>query len=347
MSANTQDLQFHRSITQEWFMAMVRRTMDAGLSVRHGSKLSGQKIGHSDLDLNRQMAQSNDPQGMYIFGADGTPYGFANDHDPADIDELMTLGLQRFHEHPPAPVTITEEEKKAPFSIPPPDSAQVLQVFARIPAPPADCSFLNNGVGRDFCWIYENERREVAELATAGGEFEMPDTIARRIARFHLVDDVRGTPNMWQEDEVKSLRLHAQPAGPGQLILSGNFSLHSKGGRRGYTGTFDGTLTFDPATFAWTRVRLLADGTAFGAGTYTPNQPKKPYRLLVGVLETSLPEARIVPPEEVATHNGDSRYQNPEEVRLALSGSSRVPAKTKTKLKEVAHRTHGKKRGKR
>jgi hypothetical protein len=151
----------------------------------------------------------------------------------------------------------------------------------------------------------------VAELAARGKGFEIPSTIARRIARFHLVDDVRGTPNMWREDEVKSLRLHAQVAGPGQLTLSGKFSLRSKGGRRGFTGTLEGTLTFDLATFAWTQVRLLADGTAFGAGTYTPNQPPKPYRLLVGLLNTTLPESRIVPPEEVATQNGDGRYQRP------------------------------------
>jgi hypothetical protein len=311
VSANTQDLQFHRSPAQEWFMAMVGRTMEEGLSSRHGSKLSGQKPGRSELDLNRQMAESNDPQGMYIFGADGTPYAFANDHDPADIDELMNLGLQRFHERPPAPVTISDTEKSAAFSIPPPATAQVLQVFARIPAPPKDCSLLNNGVGRDFCWIYENERREVVQLAAGGKAFDIPATIARRIARFHLVDDVRGTPNMWRDNEVKSLRLRARPAGPGHLTLSGKFSLRSKGGRRGYTGTLDGTLAFDTVTFAWTRVRLLADGTAFGAGTYTPNQPRKPYRLLVGLLNTTLPEARIVPPEEVATNNSDARYQRP------------------------------------
>ena len=61
----------------------------------------------------------------------------------------------------------------------------------------------------------------------------------------------------------------------------------------------------------WTQLRFLADGTAFGAGTYTPNQPKKPYRLLVGILNTDLPESRVVPPEEVATYNRVTRYKNP------------------------------------
>ncbi|MEQ1841840.1 MAG: hypothetical protein ABL994_15655, partial [Verrucomicrobiales bacterium] len=100
-------------------MEMVQRTMDEGLSSRHGSKLSGQRPGSSDLDLNRQMAQSKDPQGMYVFGADGTPYGFANDHDPEDIEKLMDLGLKRFQARPPRPVEISNSEKIAAFGVRP------------------------------------------------------------------------------------------------------------------------------------------------------------------------------------------------------------------------------------
>lgn len=289
----------------------MKRTLEAGVSSRNGSKLSGLRRGNANLDLNRQWRQSKDPQGMYIFGADGTPYGFCNDHDPADIQQLMDLSLKRFKATPPKPAEITEAEKKAPWSVMPPPTAQILQVFARIPSPPETSSRLNNGVGRDFCWIYENELREVAKLAAAGKEFPLPVTIARRIARFHLVDGVRGTPNMWDSKEIKKLSLNAKPVGAGKLTLSGEFALRTRSGRRGFAGKIEGTITFDLETAAWTRVRLLADGTAFGAGTYTPNQPKKPYRLLVGLLETKLPEALVVPPEEVATQNNATRYQNP------------------------------------
>ena len=135
VSANTQDLQWHRSLAQKWFLELVHKTMAAQLSTRSGSKLSGQRPGSAELDLNRQMTQSNDPQGMYIVGADGTPYGFTNDHEPADISRLMDDGLKRFRTHPPRPVTVSATEKAAAFSITPPPTAQVLQVFARIPAP--------------------------------------------------------------------------------------------------------------------------------------------------------------------------------------------------------------------
>ena len=172
---------------------------------------------------------------------------------------------------------------------------------------------INSGVsvGRDFLWIYENERQKIAERAKLGKPFAVPSTASRRIARFHLVDGVRGTPNMWGKSELRTLQLTATPTTTGKLTLSGNFSLKTRNGKRGYSGKIDGNLTLDPKSGDWTQLRFLADGTAFGAGTYTPNQPKKPYRLLVGILNTDLPESRVVPPEEVATYNRVTRYKNP------------------------------------
>ena len=114
------------------------------------------------------------------------------------------------------------------------------------------------------------------------------------------------------------------PVEAGQLTISGKFALRTRSGRRSYSGKLDGTIRFDPETGAWTRVRLLADGVASGAGTYTPNQPKQPYRLLVGVLDTTLPEARIVPPEEVATQKmPDLTAADMDAAVRTLAGSAR------------------------
>lgn len=311
MSGNTQELQWRSSPAQKWFMAVVQRAMDAGVSSRHGSKLSGQRIGNSQLDLNRQMRQSKDPQGMYIFGADGTPYAFCNDHGPEDIQKMMDIGLKRFRENPPQPVTITEDDKKALFSINAPAGAEVLQVFSRIPSPPKSSSYLNKGVGRDFCWIYQEEIKEIVKLAKIGSEFSMPESVTRRLARFHFVDGVRGTPNMWKSSEVKSLSLEAKPNGSNNWTLAGKFSLRTSRGNRKYAGKISGTIAIDPQSGTLSRVRILSDGIAAGAGTYTPNQPRNPYRLLVGFLDTEIDEARIVPPEEVVISNTDRRYKNP------------------------------------
>lgn len=287
------------------------------VSTRSGSTLSGEGPGTARHDLNRQMTQTQDPQGMYVVGADGTPYGFTNDHGPEDIDRFMDTALARFRTKPPRTVAIDPALFDDRFSIRPPAGAQVLQVYARIPAPPSTCSVLNRGVGRDFCWIYPNEAKAIASAAKGpvGARFALPRTLARRIARFHLVDDVRGTPDLWESDEVRRLSLGARIAGRDsggvRLAFTGAFDLRSRSGRRGYGGAIDGEAMVAPSTGALTRVRLLADGDAFGVGTYTPNAPPGRFRLLVGLCDTHRPEARIVPPEEVATFNRDTRYRNP------------------------------------
>src|SRR5262249_52267541 len=38
-----------------------------------------------------------------------------------------------------------------------------------------------------------------------GDRFAMPERIARRVVRFHLVDDTRGEPPFWSNDDVRKL----------------------------------------------------------------------------------------------------------------------------------------------
>jgi hypothetical protein len=319
VSANTQDLQWHRSPAQQWFLALVHRTMDQGLSTRSGSKLSGENFdgAHTRLDLNRQMCQTNDPQGMYILGADGMSYGFTNDHEPGDIQRFMNAGLTRFKASPPKRVTVTEAEKRAAFSITPTPATQVLQVFARIPTVPQGCSFLNEGVGRDFCWVYREELVAISARACRGigAKFRLPETLARRIARFHLVDDVRGTPDMWGASEVRTLDLEAQTVvHAGHMFgarFAGPVALRSANGKRGYEGQIEGRFDVEPEGHQLGRFRMLAEGKAWGAGTYTPNPPPGKFPLSVAIVDTTDPAARIVPPEEVATYNRDTRYRRP------------------------------------
>lgn len=295
--------------------------MKESLSTRSGSKLSGETGGPGTrLDLNRQFSCTSDPQGMYVVGPDGTPYGFTNDHGPEDITRFMNLALKRYHANPPHPVTISEADKRAPFSITPPPTASVIQSFARILDPPKTCSSLNKGTGRDFVWIYA---AEIATLLAAGDAaaktgattYSLTPTIARRIARFHLVDNVRGTPNMWEAGEVRSCDFKAhtvsQTGSVRRVAFSGLFSMKTASDKRAYYGPLTGEIDLDARTRTVPRFRAYAEGKARGAGTYTPNQPPGLYALNIGFVEASSPFARIVPPEEVATYNRDTRYRQP------------------------------------
>ena len=254
---------------------------------------------------------------MYIVGADGTPYGFTNDHGPEDITRFMDACLARFRAHPPKPVIVTEAEKRAPFAIAPPATASVLNVYSRIPSPPNTCSLLNRGIGRDFCWVYGDEIAALNRAVAAGNTSPFPllSSLARRIARFHLVDDVRGTPNMWEASDLHhaawSARSVRQSGNVRTIAFAGPFAMHNASGRRGYEGAIEGEMDVDAAAQQVTRFRAFADGKAWGAGTYTPNQPPGRYRLVTAFHEATDPIARIVPPEEVATFNRDTRYRRP------------------------------------
>lgn len=307
-------MQYRPSPAQKWFIALVNRTLSGSLSTRSGSLLSGETGGAGTrLDLNRQMTCTNDPQGMYIAGADGTSYGFTNDHDPPDIRRFMDTGLKRFRLHPPRRVTVTEQEQQASFSIHPPAKASVLRVYSRIRPVPAGVTPLNEGVGRDYCWVYQDE---VKALATATGQtFPLPTTLVRRIARFHLLDNVRGTPDMWRAGDVKDARFTGRVVrevnGVRTLAFDGTFALRTASGGRGYEGRIEGQCEVDARTLRLGRFRALATGKAWGVGTFTPNAPKGRFPLLIALLDTDEPIARIVPPEEVVTANNDRAYRRP------------------------------------
>lgn len=311
-------MQYHRSPSQKWFLTLVNRSMQAQVSTRSGSKLSGEKPGSAQLDLNRQFTQTKDPQGMYVCGPDGTPYGFTNDHEPADIHHFMNTALTRYKVHPPTPTTVSPAEKNAPFSITPPAGVEIFQVYARIPHVPKTCSFLNEGIGRDFLWIYPDERTALALSATRanGKSFSLPDSLLWRIGRFHLVDDVRGTPDMWAVSAVHNLRATARstklPSGLLQIDWVGTFTIANK--RQSYAGNLMGYLHIHPDGNTISRFRLFADGLAWGTGTFTPNSPPGKYRLAVAIVDTTNPASRIVPPEEVATANNDRRYRHPHSI---------------------------------
>jgi hypothetical protein len=321
VTGNTQDLQWHRSLTQQWFLGVVDRSMKLGVSTRSGSLLSGEAPGakNTRLDLNRQMECTLDPQGMYILGPDGSTYGFTNDHEPTDIQKFMDGALAKYRAHPPKRVVITDAEKRSQFAITPATSTTVLAVYSRIRSPiPKGCSYLNESIGRDFCWIYADEVAALARAANgkaAGTPIALPQTLVRRIARFHLVDGVRGTPDLWSSEQIRRLHITAKAFpganGTATIMFGGPFAMQNGRGSHGYEGTLEGKCVVDSAQKKLVRFRSYASGQAWGPGTYTPNPPPGKFRLAIGFMDTTAPIARIVPPEEVATYNRDTRYRHP------------------------------------
>lgn len=295
MTGDTHELQFKRSPAQKWFMGIYHRT--------------------SAPLLDAQKSFSNDSQGMYIVGPDGKSYGYTNDHDPSNIQEAMNGALKRYHADPPKTVEISANEIDAPFAHSPAPSTAVVRVYSRIRPVPAGCTWLNNGPGRDFLWVYQDEVKQMLCAPKPGCAFKLPAALALRMARYHLMDNVRGTPDMWAASEVKRADFTARITGdtPALRTISfeGRFEMASSSGRRGYSGRIEGEIGLDPRTAMLTRFRAYAAGKAFGDGTYTPNAPKGRYNLVVAMVEAHDNIARTVPPEAVSTENRDTAYHHP------------------------------------
>jgi hypothetical protein len=296
-TGDTHELQFRKSPAQQWFLGLYHRT--------------------SAPLLNAQKSFSNDSQGMYIVGPDGTSYGYTNDHDPSNINEALDNALRQYHAHPPKQVTITEAELRTPYAVAPPTTATVVRVFTRIMPLPQGCIGLNSGIGRDYLWIYAEEVRKMQALAAQSTKpFKLPATLALRIARYHLVDNVRGSPDMWGLKELKRLHFVARVADRNKetitLAFSGSFQFEHNGqNRRGYEGRIEGNFAMSATQPTISRFRALAKGKAWGDGAYNPNAPKGRYPLVVAMVQATDPVARVVPPEAVSTENNDQPYRDP------------------------------------
>jgi hypothetical protein len=300
VSANTHDLQWRSSPAQQFFLGVVALTKSE--------------------QLRRQLADSTDPQGMYILGADGKSYGFINDHDPIDVLRFMDRALRSYKANPPAAVQVADDAVAAAFAEAPDPQSSVARVFSRIRPLPAGAWGLNRGVGRDFLWIYPDEAAALQTSCAAAkdtGPVALPRALLRRILRFHLVDNVRGTADMWGRDEVRQAALRAHLVRRDEasctLAISGSFAMQTADEGRGYKGQLDAELTVAAAAPRVSRLRLYSTGKAWGAGTYTPNQPPGRYDLVIAMVDANDdPIAHTVPPEEVSTHRGDKRYRAAE-----------------------------------
>jgi len=278
VSGNTAELQFRRTPAAAWFMQMANQA-----------------------DWRSQ--PGNTTQGFYVAAADGTCYGWMNERDLPKLQALMDRGLEQFRAHPPAAVAIPDTDLAARFAAAPDPSTSVVRVFTRIRPVPAGADPINNGVGRDQMWIFAEDVRDLLEASESADEFEMPRALATRMVRFHLIDNVRGEPDMWKPDQVRkaafTVRIAARAPGRRDFTFSGEFAQGLPDDSRGQEGTIRGEFSVDTETRKVTRFRAYSEGKAWGCSEYTPEEPEGRFPLIIAMVETDDAIARAVPPQAV------------------------------------------------
>jgi hypothetical protein len=240
-------------------------------------------------------------QGFYIVGPGGGLVRGWNNRDPDKL--IRFLREARTANGRPTPAGAAEpvpNDEPAPldrrFARRPPDGGAVVEVFARITEadwPEAERGWIDEAMrgatARDHLWLTADEIQALAAD-------ELPPTLARRIARFHLIDNTRGEPPMWRDKELRDCELELQRDAGGLLVLGGRVRLASADGERSCEALVRAEIEVEGG--ALTRFDLVARCAYRGEGTYTRGAPPGTFTLVVAArLAASGPAAGAVPPQ--------------------------------------------------
>jgi hypothetical protein len=211
--------------------------------------------------VNPRIGSGATAQGFYVFGADGSAYGFNNNRSIERVLAFIDSGLKAFAASQRVAVAI--DPLSAPRSLKPAD-ATTLRVYSRISPIPPGCDPANENVQRDHLWLLADE----AEQMKRG---RVPTQFVHRMLRFSLVDAIRGEPDFWMRNEIVSQSFHMKPPDGGRRTLAGEFSMSTKDGTRGLTGSIELEFRFEGDRIE--NVIGVAESTAWGRGRWTPNPP--------------------------------------------------------------------------
>lgn len=231
-------------------------------------------------------------QGFYIATAGGDLLLYNNNRDPAKLRRLMKEKLAEFRTSPAArrQVEAIPAEKVDPrYNVEPPAGGLVVRVRAKVlggyePTTDRWRTIFQESVSRDNLWITADEH----EALVRG---DVPVSLQRRLARFHLVDNTRGEPPMWSEDEIRSLRIHLDDG-----RLTGRVHLETDRGDRGYEAELLGHLETKDGRVV--RLDLVALGKFWGEGPFTRGAPKGKFPLAISFsLADGADVADQIPPQ--------------------------------------------------
>jgi hypothetical protein len=243
-------------------------------------------------------------QGLYIATAEGTLLARFHHHPHLDRNlAFIQEGLTAWNSRNGAARVAADRPSPADsnFSRTPPEGGLVLKVFGRIPLPPESEAWNHNqAVSRDHMWITREEAAALLpERWEVGLAYPVPPAVAERLARFHLIDNIRGEPPMWGRSEVRRFDLTLRVASvDGRLGLGGSVRMHTDDpGDRGYEARVQGMLRYSRPEQRFEQVDLLAWGEAWGEGTYTRGAPPGRFPLLIALRLAGDEPADRVPPQ--------------------------------------------------
>ncbi len=239
-------------------------------------------------------------QGFYVVGADGQGYAYSIGGRQKDqFMKMLDDGLAKYNASPSIPIKLDILPLKTWTRVPPKNSL-VVRTISRVVPMPAGADVRNTSIGRDHYWIFAED---VADIKSAKGKtFAMPLKMARRMARFHLVDNVRGEPNRWRYDNSRVLDITMTRISATEYSFEGLYKLTNReahgGAEKGIAGRLTGFMTLDPTQTRATNFEAYAEGYAWGDHENTSGAPPGKFPLKIAFRSVDDEISRNVPPQQ-------------------------------------------------
>jgi hypothetical protein len=226
-------------------------------------------------------------QGFYIATADGKLLAFNNNRGPERIKRLLEQSLLDFK---PAELASIEPGPIDPrFVRMPPQGGLIVRVTAKVLGGYEHTDdewqqIFQSALSRDNLWIRKDEHQALVRG-------ELLESLKRRIAQFHLIDNTRGEPTNWEGTDIRKLDLRLDGG-----KLTGSVQLENKSGDQGYVADLLGFVETQNGRVV--RLDMVAKGLYWGEGQFTLGAPKGKFPLAVAFsLANGDEEADRVPPQ--------------------------------------------------
>lgn len=237
--------------------------------------------------------QKDTRQGIYLLTAGGKLLAWKNAGQRPDVmREVLKDGLAKWAKLPeaermPGAVKVPEAGKlDGGYTRKPPAGGLIVNVHARaLEKSEADgvadaaCKIGDGDeASRDHLWITREEWKAlVPSRAKVGDLIALPPQVVRRILRFHLIDNTRGEPPLWRNEDVRAANFTAtvQEADARQVLIriEGQALLATDAdvarAQRGFDAALLGYVRYDRAADRIDRFDLVALGEHWGEGHFT------------------------------------------------------------------------------
>ena len=207
--------------------------------------------------VNQRPEPRHSKQGYYICSPDGTLLKGWMYPRPDDGTMKRYLKEVAAAYQPPSEAAPLDRSKVDRNATPlPPEGGLVFEVAAKLLEAKWQATnlpryqMIRDAIGRDRMWVTKAEVQEILRGS-------LPDGFLERMIRFHLVDNTRGVPSLWQPGDLKSLHLKLA-SDTGKLSFEGDLNLEEAGNRH-YDAKVKGTI--ETKGNAVTRVDVLVRGT--------------------------------------------------------------------------------------